>query len=83
MPIDPSAVGITGEPRKNSWNSKDALLYAVGVGAGTHTHRVWDTTEIGEPLFEFGNRFTQGEVSALHQAADIIQVGFDVGELTL
>ena len=35
MPIDPSAVGVKGEPRKRSWTSKDALLYAVGVGAGT------------------------------------------------
>jgi len=35
MPIDPSAVGATGDPVKRSWTSKDALLYAVGVGAGT------------------------------------------------
>ncbi|HUF34072.1 MAG TPA: MaoC/PaaZ C-terminal domain-containing protein [Acidimicrobiales bacterium] len=35
MPIDPSAVGATAGPVERSWNSKDALLYAVGVGAGT------------------------------------------------
>ena len=35
MPIDPNAVGVTGQPQKRSWTSKDALLYAVGVGAGT------------------------------------------------
>lgn len=35
MPIDPSAVGKTGGPVSRKWNSKDALLYAVGVGAGT------------------------------------------------
>jgi len=35
MPVDPSAVGATGDPVKRSWTSKDALLYAVGVGAGT------------------------------------------------
>ncbi|MEM7077377.1 MAG: MaoC/PaaZ C-terminal domain-containing protein [Pseudomonadota bacterium] len=35
MPLDPSAVGQSGEPSKRSWTSKDALLYAVGVGAGT------------------------------------------------
>lgn len=35
MPIDPSAVGAVGTPVKRSWSSKDALLYAVGVGAGT------------------------------------------------
>lgn len=35
MPINPDAVGLEGEPKKRSWNSKDALLYALGVGAGT------------------------------------------------
>jgi acyl dehydratase len=35
MPINPDAVGATGEPAQRSWTSKDALLYAVGVGAGT------------------------------------------------
>lgn len=34
MPIDPAAVGTTGEPRKHRWSSKDAILYALGVGAG-------------------------------------------------
>ncbi len=34
MPIDASAVGATGDPVKRSWNSKDGLLYALGVGAG-------------------------------------------------
>ena len=35
MPINPDAVGETGGPVERSWNSKDALLYAVGIGAGT------------------------------------------------
>jgi acyl dehydratase len=35
MPINPDAVGSTSEPVEVSWTSKDALLYAVGVGAGT------------------------------------------------
>jgi acyl dehydratase len=35
MPINPEAVGATGAPAQRSWTSKDALLYAVGVGAGT------------------------------------------------
>jgi acyl dehydratase len=35
MPINPEAVGLTGEPVRRSWKSKDALLYALGVGAGT------------------------------------------------
>jgi acyl dehydratase len=34
MPINPSAVGSTSDPVEASWNSKDALLYAVGIGAG-------------------------------------------------
>ena len=35
MPINPEAVGAKGAPTKRSWTSKDALLYAVGIGAGT------------------------------------------------
>ena len=35
MPINPDAVGAQGGPVRRSWTSKDALLYAVGVGAGT------------------------------------------------
>lgn len=34
MPINPEAVGAKGKPVRHSWNSKDALLYALGVGAG-------------------------------------------------
>lgn len=35
MALDPAAVGATTEPIQASWTSKDALLYAVSVGAGT------------------------------------------------
>ena len=35
MPINPDAVGTESAPVERSWTSKDALLYAVGVGAGT------------------------------------------------
>jgi acyl dehydratase len=35
MPINPDAVGNESEPAEASWTSKDALLYAVGIGAGT------------------------------------------------
>lgn len=35
MPLNPDAVGLTTDPVTISWTSKDALLYAVGVGAGT------------------------------------------------
>jgi acyl dehydratase len=34
VPINPEAVGAKSEPTRQSWTSKDALLYAVGVGAG-------------------------------------------------
>lgn len=34
MPINPDAVGSRGDPIEHSWDSKDCLLYAVGVGAG-------------------------------------------------
>ena len=35
MPLNPDAVGTESEPTEASWTSKDALLYAVGIGAGT------------------------------------------------
>ena len=34
MPINPDAVGTQGEAFVVSWDSKDCLLYAVGIGAG-------------------------------------------------
>mgnify|MGYP001437978251 CR=1 FL=1 len=34
MPINPEAVGSKGQPTRHSWDSKDAILYALGVGAG-------------------------------------------------
>jgi acyl dehydratase len=56
MPIDPSSVGATGDPVKRSWNSNDALLYAVGVGAGTSelaftTENTKDTPQQVLPTF--------------------------------
>ena len=41
MALDHSLVGVPGEPQERSWTSTDALLYAVGVGAG-----------LGDPLQE-------------------------------
>jgi acyl dehydratase len=35
MPLNPDAVGTESEPHQATWTGKDALLYAVGVGAGT------------------------------------------------
>ena len=34
MPMNLEAVGAVSEPGRTSWTSKDALLYALGVGAG-------------------------------------------------
>jgi len=56
MPIDPSAVGQTGGPVRRTWDSKDALLYAVGVGAGTEelaftTENTKDTPQQVLPTF--------------------------------
>jgi acyl dehydratase len=34
MPINPDAAGFAGEPTEATWNSKDCLIYALGVGAG-------------------------------------------------
>jgi acyl dehydratase len=39
--LNHSLVGVPGTPQERSWTSKDALLYAVGVGAG-----------LGDPLNE-------------------------------
>jgi acyl dehydratase len=35
MPLNPDAVGSVTDPVEVSWNSKDCLVYAVGIGAGT------------------------------------------------
>jgi acyl dehydratase len=34
MPINPDAVGSKSEPVRRKWDSKDCLIYALGVGAG-------------------------------------------------
>ena len=35
MPINHDAVGAISDPAEHTWTSKDCLLYALGVGAGT------------------------------------------------
>ena len=35
MPLNPDAVGTKTKPGKRSWDSKDSLIYALGVGCGT------------------------------------------------
>src|SRR5258706_3989669 len=34
MPMNLESVGAVSQPSRTSWTSKDALLYALGVGAG-------------------------------------------------
>jgi acyl dehydratase len=34
VPIDPSKVGLEGQPTERSWTPKECMLYALGVGAG-------------------------------------------------
>ncbi|MBO0707320.1 MAG: MaoC family dehydratase N-terminal domain-containing protein [Candidatus Dormibacteraeota bacterium] len=41
MPLDHSLIGVESEPAERSWDSTDAILYALGVGAG-----------LGDPLGE-------------------------------
>ena len=56
MALNPAAVGSTGDPRTISWNSKDALLYAVGIGAGQadlpfSTENTKDVQQVVYPTF--------------------------------
>jgi acyl dehydratase len=54
MTLDHSLVGVPGDPQERSWTSADALLYAVGVGAG-----------LGDPLQEL--QFTTENTEGLPQ----------------
>ncbi|HSZ41930.1 MAG TPA: MaoC/PaaZ C-terminal domain-containing protein [Trebonia sp.] len=54
MGLDHSVVGVASEPQLRSWDSKDALLYAVGVGAG-----------LGDPLAEL--EFTTENCAGIEQ----------------
>ncbi len=54
MALDHSVVGVPSEPQLRSWDSKDALLYAVGVGAG-----------LGDPLQEL--EFTTENCEGIEQ----------------
>jgi acyl dehydratase len=50
--LDHSLLGVAGKPQLRSWDSKDALLYAIGVGAGlgNPTQELEFTTENSENL---------------------------------
>lgn len=56
MALDPTAVGAVGDVRTMSWTSKEALLYAVGIGAGQAdlaftTENTKDTPQVVFPTF--------------------------------
>lgn len=56
MALNPDAVGEVGDKRTISWNSKDALLYAVGIGAGQAelqftTENTKDVQQVVYPTF--------------------------------
>jgi acyl dehydratase len=44
-PLNKDAVGFRSTPRRVSWASKDSLLYALGVGAGSSLEELAFTTE--------------------------------------
>jgi acyl dehydratase len=52
--LNHSLVGVPGEPQERSWTSADALLYAIGVGAG-----------LGDPLQEL--QFTTENTAGVRQ----------------
>ena len=54
MTLDHSLVGVQSEPQERSWTCTDALLYAVGVGAG-----------LGDPLAEL--QFTTENSEGIEQ----------------
>jgi acyl dehydratase len=54
MPLNHSLVGVAGEPVERSWTSTEALLYAIGVGAG-----------LGDPLQEL--QFTTENTAGVQQ----------------
>jgi acyl dehydratase len=73
MALNHSLVGVPGEPQERSWDSKDALLYAVGVGAG-----------LGDPLqeLEFTTENSEGiEQQVLPTYAVLISQGRTSGNL--
>ena len=56
MALNPDAVGAVGDLRTMSWTSKEALLYAVGIGAGQAelpftTENTKDVEQVVYPTF--------------------------------
>lgn len=69
MPLNPDAVGTKSKPLETSWTSKDALLYAVSLGAGTDelAFTTENTTDVDQqvlPTFPVVIATGAGEVMA-------------------
>jgi acyl dehydratase len=67
MPINPDAVGSRGEPVRHTWDAKDCLLYALGVGAGAE-----------DPLREL-EFTTENSQDVVHRALPTMAVVLGVG----
>jgi acyl dehydratase len=77
MPINPDAVGSKSEPVEASWTSKDALLYAVGIGAGHEdlpftTENSNETEQVVYPTFPvvigWGRGSAMGKIGTFNPA---------------
>jgi acyl dehydratase len=77
MPINPDAVGSASDPIEVSWNSKDALLYAVGIGAGHNdlpftTENSKDIEQLVYPTFPvvvgWGRGSAMGQIGSFNPA---------------
>lgn len=77
MPLNPDAVGSTGDPIEVSWDSKDCLLYAVGIGAGTDelaftTENTNDVEQLVFPTFPvvigWGRGSALGDIGSFNPA---------------
>ena len=76
MPLNPDAVGAVGDVRTISWGSKDALLYAVGIGAGQNelaftTENSTDINQVVYPTFAV----VAGSGTASPGASAMCQIG--------
>lgn len=77
MPLNPDAVGSKGDPIETEWTSKDALLYAVGIGAGVDdlpftTENTKDVEQLVYPTFPvvlgWGRGSAMGDIGSFNPA---------------
>jgi acyl dehydratase len=82
MVLDTSKVGTATAPRVNSWTSKDALLYALGVGCGAQdplqdlSFTTENSTGIPQQVLPtFATVMATGEAKSEHPLAVLGEVG--------